>query len=317
MMKQFLKYVILFVSPLILTGVAIEMALRQIPNDYAYKRNYLDKNAENIKVLFLGNSHFYYDINPAYLTSNSFNAAYVSQTWNFDLGILEKYAGKWKNLEYIIIPADYFSFSVNLETTSEDWRVKDYNIYYGIHTTSNPVYNTELFSNKLKNNLQRIYSYYFKHDKSLTCSNVGWGTVFSSKTKQDIAHLGELAAKRHAARGDRFFDQNIQVLHQILAFAEARNIKVLLLSLPVYNTYAANLPPAQLDKTIRVAGEMEKVYKNSSYFNLLNDPDFVYDDYYDGDHLNEIGAEKLTKKVDSLINLCEKRFTQQKQLTKK
>jgi hypothetical protein len=38
------------------------------------------------------------------------------------------------------------------------------------------------------------------------------------------------------------------------------------------------------------------------YLNLLTDKAFDEKDFYDADHLNEIGAKKFTLKIDSLIN---------------
>jgi hypothetical protein len=48
---------------------------------------------------------------------------------------------------------------------------------------------------------------------------------------------------------------------------------------------------------IKIERENENVY----YYNFLDDNDFVEDDFFDADHLNELGAMKFTKKVDSAI----------------
>ena len=42
-------------------------------------------------------------------------------------------------------------------------------------------------------------------------------------------------------------------------------------------------------------------YENAVYYNLLTDSAFVANDYYDADHLNEIGAKKLTKLLDVVV----------------
>ena len=64
--------------------ISIECLLRSIPNDYSYKRNYLDLNSDKIEVLFLGNSHASYDINPAYIRFKSFNNSFGCQTIDYD-----------------------------------------------------------------------------------------------------------------------------------------------------------------------------------------------------------------------------------------
>ncbi|HRB69044.1 MAG TPA: hypothetical protein PLC92_02955, partial [Chitinophagales bacterium] len=80
--------------------ISLELLLRDIPNDYSFKKNYLNTNSNNIEVLFLGSSHIYYGINPEYISQKSFNAAHISQSLNFDLAILEKYKDRWTNLKY-------------------------------------------------------------------------------------------------------------------------------------------------------------------------------------------------------------------------
>ena len=48
---------------------------------------------------------------------------------------------------------------------------------------------------------------------------------------------------------------------------------------------------------------VEKYRGNVTYQNFLLDSSFSAIDFYDADHLDEIGAKKLTSKIDSLINL--------------
>ena len=48
-----------------------------------------------------------------------------------------------------------------------------------------------------------------------------------------------------------------------------------------------------------------KQNKSIYYFDLLKDKSFKANDYFDADHLNEIGAKKLTMKLDSIIHKIE------------
>ena len=90
-MKLFVNKTTLYLFPILILLLLIEVLTRAIPNDYTYKRDYLNNNSNIIRVLFLGNSHAYYGVNPAYINQNSFNAAYVSQSVNYDYQILKKY----------------------------------------------------------------------------------------------------------------------------------------------------------------------------------------------------------------------------------
>jgi len=108
-MNKFIKKVLIFSTPIIIFIVSMEVILREIPNDYSYKKNYLDTHSNELETIFLGSSHAYYAINPEYIHFNSFNAAYVSQSIDYDLEILKKYENRTARLKFIVIPIDYSS----------------------------------------------------------------------------------------------------------------------------------------------------------------------------------------------------------------
>jgi hypothetical protein len=300
-MKTFFKYLLIFILPIIILAVSLEVLLRRIPNEYSFKKQFLDRNSDSIRVLILGSSHSFCGINPEYMKSKSFNASLYSQSIDLDLKILKKYENNWHSLRYIVIPIDYYSLYYRLEQGIESWRIKNYNIYFDIKTNNSILDNTEILGNKLNFNLNRLYQYYVC-DKSITCSNLGWGVDFNSKNKKNLLATGKESAKRHQAKNNEFFDENVVTLKEIIEFAHARNIKVLLYTSPAYKTYVQNLEYHQLNNTINTVTKIANSYKNVVYYNLLNDKSFNEKDFYDADHLNEIGAKNLTLRIDSIIN---------------
>ena len=309
-MKQFARSFIIFIMPVLLLGICCEILLRKIPNDYSFKSNHLNIHSDTIETLILGSSHAFYGINPEYITSKSFNAANISQSLNYDWEILKKYDGKWGNLKCIVVPVDYFSLFSRLETGVESWRVKNYIIYFGMHTSNKIADHTELFSNKLSINLSRLYSYYFHKKSNITCSDLGWGTNYNSSNKKDLTETGKSAAKRHTKKDEKYYTENLNILTSIIEFAKKRNIKILLVTFPAYHTYTENLNHYQLNRTINTIYQLNKTYSNISYYNLLYDTTYTETDFYDADHLNEIGAKKFTKALDSLINILPKALKQ-------
>ena len=301
-MNRFIKGILAFLLPVLMLGIILEVLLRKIPNDYKYKREYLDNHASTIQTLYLGNSHVYYGIDPDYLAPHAFNAAYVAQYLNYDLAILEKY--KWSALKRIVISVDYLSLYGKLEDGAESWRKKNYIIYYDINTDTEISDHIEVLS-QLKTNLQKFYNYYFQHDKGITCSALGWGTGYTSKTKNDVIETGKQAALRHTSKDDRNFNENLQNLKTTIEFAEKNHIEVFLLTAPAYKTYTTHLNTTQLTRTLAAASRLASTYKNVSYFNLLKDKEFTQADFFDADHLNEVGAKKFTLKTDSLIKATE------------
>lgn len=308
-MKRFLITVLVFFSPIVISAIVMEVLLRKIPNDYEYKSNYLDKNSDNIDVLVLGSSHSYYGINPAFMKNRTFNAAYVSQPLFYDWQIIKKYDKRWHHLKVIVLPIDYFSLYGKLEHSAESWRVKDYNIYYGIKGGSHSYdynYNSELLTNKLRLNMARIKSMYVNHETDVLCSNLGWGTEYNFSKRKDLLSSGKIAAKRHFFSDKNDFNENVGILKNIINYAMQNHIKVLLYTSPAYKTYVKNLNRNHLYKTINVVLALSKAYNNVFYFNLLNDKEFYATDFYDADHFDELGAKKFTHEIDSMVSVVEK-----------
>lgn len=307
-MRKFIKFVIIFLAPIILLTIFMELLSRTIPNDYSYKNEYLEHNSGKVEVLFLGSSHTYYGIDPRYIKKKSFNAAHVSQPLDYDLAILSKYNKKWNNLKYIIVPVDYFSLYSTLDSGVEKWRKKEYKIYYDIDLNTNIYYNFEIINGKLKEHISRIKKYYIKGINGITCNKLGWGTSYKSIESKNLEETGVTAAERHTINieNNLYYKENIETLNKLVQFAESRNVKVIFITSPAYKTYIDNLEPKQIKNTIYTMTQLTNKSKNTIYYNLLNDKSFLSKDFYDADHLNEIGAKKLSGIINDLINIEDK-----------
>ncbi len=307
-MKQFIKYCLRFLLPLTIVAVFFEIALRKIPNDYQYKNTYLNQHSNELEVLFLGSSHIFYGINPDYIRCRSFNAAHVSQTLDLDYKILISHENNWKSLKYIVIPVDYFSFYSQLAQTAEDWRLKNYIIYDGIYSSFNPNYYSELSSNNMHDNIERYKKYYFHSTSDITCNSLGWGNNYQSNHGKNLDTTGKFAARSHLAKNNELFEENVSILGNIIAFAKAKNIAIILISCPAYYTYTQNLNTSQYQKTKETAIQLCNAYSRCHYYNFFEDARFLNTDFYDANHLNEIGARKFSLQLDSIIKLKENQF---------
>lgn len=298
-MKKFVVRILFFGIPIIVFLFLTEYLLRNIPNDYSYKNAYLKENAKNIETLFLGSSHAYYGINPKYFSGNSFNASHISQTIDLDYKLIDKYASDFKKLEYIVIPIDYFSLFTRTSTGIEAWRMKNYNIYYDLKASSNPKDYFELFSFSFKKSIQRITASYYDEKNNMTCSRLGYGIIDSKQA--DLIETGKTAAERHTKKDYTYLDESIEIINKIIDYAEKNNKTVLFYTSPAYSSYRNNLDSTQLKTTINKMDSISKNHINSFYINLLDDKSFIADDFRDGDHLNMMGAKKLTMMINSYI----------------
>lgn len=305
-MRKFILKIVIFFLPIIFLAASLEFSLRLIPNEYLYKKKYLDANSNEINTLILGASGSYFGINPIYFVNNTFNASHISQSPDLDFKILKKYENKLKCLKTIVLQVSYITFYFNLAKSIESWRAKNYVLYYQINATQSYRKYSELLSNKININFRKIYSYYIKRDTSLPCSKLGWGTGYISENTNDLIETGKTAALRHTVNinTDKYmsiFRENYSVLDSIIEWSGKKNIRVILITFPAFETYRQNLNSDQLWATIKAANELDNKYDNCSYFNLLNDTTFVAKDFHDADHLSEIGAKKLSIKINDLI----------------
>lgn len=307
-MKSYLIKGLYFMIPILVISISYELLLRNIPNDYRLKKNYLDNHASEIETLILGSSHALFGINPEYLNEKSFNAANVSQTLDIDFKLLKKYDARLDGLQQIILPISYFSLFENLNS----WRLKNYCLYFDLSVATSVTHYSELLSHPFRDNSKRLINYYLKGDSAVTCSEKGWGTIFSSDKALDLEKTGRDAALRHAAEDitsaeiQSILNENTQTLADLMHWCASNQVKLILITPPAYKSYRNHLEKTQLEKTITTAKQTCATHQICSYYNLIDDDRFTEDDFFDGDHLSEIGAEKLTKILDSIsesINL--------------
>lgn len=307
-MRKFIIKTTFFLLPIIVVALSAEILLRNIPNDYSYKKEYLDKHSNEIETLILGSSHSFYGFNPDFFNSKAFNASHISQSLNYDYGILKKYEDNLDNLQTVILPISYHTLYGKLENGSESWRIKNYVIYYRMNVANSLADYSEVLSNKPKVNLKRLYSYYILRKPNLTCTKLGWGTSYKSENAKDLVKTGSTAAKRHTRENihskkyQDIFNDNKLLLASIIDWCQKQNIRVLILTTPTFYTYRENINIEQYNITIEIANKIASQYDNCIYVNLFDDTNFVAKDFYDADHLSEIGAEKLSKLIDKKIN---------------
>lgn len=291
-MKKFLIHLSKIVLPILFFLLVLEIAIRKIPNDYQLKKEYLDENASKINTLILGSSHTFYGLDPKYFSRKTFNAAYVSQTLDLDYEILNFYQSRLKNLKTVIIPISYFSLFETLETDFEKWRIKNYVIYYGLENKYHFTDNFESLDGDIMLNIKKAVKHYALNKSFITSSNLGWGTSFNSKNKKTFK--GAFTAKKHTVKNFDLYDVNLKSLNKIITLCKKNNINIIFITTPTHKSYYTDLNQIQLEKTIKTISELTKNNSNCNYINLLKSEKFTDNDFYDADHLNEIGAKKLS-----------------------
>lgn len=93
---------------------------------------------------------------------------------------------------------------------------------------------------------------------------------------------------------------NLAGVNDLIDSCIQHQIKVLFVTPPAYSSYIEHLDSLQLK---RMYLELRNVVNTNEaqYVDMLRDTSFVEDDFFDTDHLNGQGADKLTRKLNELI----------------
>ena len=300
-MKNFLiKLIFTFIIPFFLLLGTIEWILRSVPNDYRYKNERFTEICDSVRVISFGSSHGHYGIRPDCMSLPAFNMGMPSQSIKYDHFLFYKYIDMCPNLSYVILPISYFSLGNELEEGAGWARAKGYTIYMGYDEYEySPIYNLELINKEIYLGLVKNLG---KPVNFLTCDSLGWGYVREyGNQKPDCTSLAMNAVARHNRSISGPINTNLKRLTDIIKTCLDRDINVILLTMPTHESYYSLLDEGHVKLVVKTCQNLAAEFSNTTYLNLLKDSSFVYEDFYDPDHLNHQGAAKLTKKLNEVI----------------
>jgi hypothetical protein len=302
-MTKLAASVALFLMPALFFCSFMEITLRHIPNDYSYKNQFMEANAGTLRILVLGSSHSLQGIDPQYFDEPAFNLASMSQTLKYDHFLFSKYSDKLTGLRYLLVPVSYFSLVGQLEDGNENYRIKNYSIYYHCQYHLLSVkYNTEIFNGDAKSNIVRLMKYLLYDANHLSCNKYGFSSAYSDAARSDLDETGKAAALRHTAEAPySYLRENTGYLEDMITACGAKKARVILLTLPALSYYTSRLDKKQLDLTTRTCEKLQEKFDHVRYFSYLNDPGFTKEDFRDADHLNGRGAKKFTLILRKLL----------------
>ena len=279
---------------------ALEWALRSIPSDYAFKDEMLSEKCAEVQLLSFGSSHGHYGIRPDCFHLSAFNMGMPSQSIKYDHFLFYKYIEKCPKLSYVILPVSYFSLVSELEDGAGWAHAKGYTIYMGYEGNKySPIYNLELINKEKYLGLMKCVG---KPLTFVTCDSLGWGNKREwGNQKPNCTSLAYNTVQYHSENIGASIEANVGRLVDIIKTCAERDIKVILLATPTHESYYSLLDSTHLELTVQTCEKLAAEFSNTTYLNLLKDSSFVYEDFYDPDHLNTIGAAKLTKKLDEVI----------------
>lgn len=317
-MKKFLKKLILFSILPLITVLVFDFWLRNINTSYSEKYDGLIARKDSVNVLFLGNSHANYGIDPTVFSSYyAYNLANVNQMLYFDKRITEKAIQEGvKNLKYVFISVDYHSLYSSGEDQREIWS------YYanGVKLEERSYFLADLSPFFWGYTPKVSYALLKKSRKlkgsKMVALDVEAGVNITDTMKQGF--LGYTGQNKNGLTPEKFKnrakyfeepkdskrDEIIPDLKDFIVFLQEHNIKPILFSSPTYSVYNQYLDTNVTNRNTADITEISQVY-NIPYWNYINSDKFTLADFYDGDHLNKEGAKKFTKMLSDRLKVYE------------
>lgn len=303
-MKKFLKSCTLFVLPIVLSLIALELITAQIPNSYSYKYNFVKTNGDKIQALAIGHSQLYDGFKPESFYLPSFNLCNSAQSYVDSYYLLCELLQDMPNLKVVIIPIGYYNVGVIGNDSCLTDRCCYYHKYMNIDYDGRvPLkYRLECFDPMRAG--EKISQYYFHHTDIVGCDLMGRrNTHYLRDREHKLGHsnlLEEYTKKTNDYH--KFCIEDEYYLFQTFKLLMKRNISIVLVSPPYY--WDCGFKNVNKEQKRFIRDYMDKLCKDFSYIHYLNlesDTTYKYDDFYNETHLSEIGAEKFTKRISNYI----------------
>ena len=302
MRRLYLK-IALFLLPLFLVWLALEVFYRQAPNNYSYKDQQLQNVAANVQTLIMGDSHAFYGINPAYFKDPTFNLSNISQSLLTDELLLEKHIANLPALKTVFINISYFTLSAKDNALESNWRKYFYHHNMGITAPSISFWNPQRYSMALIQRFDKSMDLVQKYHNNYTIVNatpLGYGMQDASDIVKDKEAISIVIANKHEDNS-LDFKNNTARLQRIIALCKKHEVAVVLLETPVYPTYYNLLDTEKKEKIKSVLTTLSGVNDTVFYLDLSTDPLFEKQDLRDADHLTNSGAKKCSEYLNAYL----------------
>lgn len=255
-----------------------------------------------ISTLILGSSHTYYGLQPEEFDDCTFNLANISQTPEYDLALLEHYLPMMPNVKRVIVPVSYFTYRDPLLEKGDEWMLAvRYKIHMDLPMHSDfSIYNLEIsdfdaYKGKLKNLIVK--------GKANRCDSLGFGLGFDLSSRDPRwKDFGRQRAEKHTLSTPGRYAEVRETQDSLIALAQRHGLEIIFITTPASQVYNEALDSAQLAEMNKGIEELVRNY-GVAYYDFLSDSRFSDSDFYDPDHLSDVGATKFTKLLSDTISI--------------
>lgn len=250
------------------------------------KHKSLHSNAESIKFLALGSSHGAYGFNPD-IDKSFFNLCSTSQDLYYSYNLYEYCCNHLKNLDSVLLFYSVFSPGFELQKTIDSHICAYIKLIFGINYKDEDKQKLKFYLDDAK--------WVLKKSKQIKDCSQGYTPSFRFLTDYPL----EKRISTHLRENKRENQQH-DYLEKIIELTRKNEHKLYIIIPPCRSDYRENMPSS--DELFKKLHDLTSK-TNIKIFNFYKDKEFVWDDFGDFDHLNKMGADKLSKKIyEKLIN---------------
>ena len=294
-MTHFIKKIVLYLLPIVLLAIGLEIYVESIPNSYTYKRQYMELHASDIQTLVLGSSYAYDGID-AEVLPNAFNLANSSQCFEDDYRLLLRYIVDMDSLQTVILPLSYSS----LQMVSSSNRRGYYTIYMDLYPRW-PIskYSFECFNLELMT--KKIIKHTLRADV-VRCDSLGQriGHILDTRPA-DWQNTEKLVANDRfvGSAAQPYIEENTYWLRRIALECQVSGVKLYLVKMPALQDYRDAMPPEQVDAMNQA---IEFIASKFDGVRVLDYQDWGTDaDFWNATHLNTYGAQRITENLNKIL----------------
>lgn len=311
-MKQFLKKILIYSAIVMTIFIAYEVALLFVPNEYSYKKKYLEQHKQQLRVLVLGNSHLADCIDPQLLGSDIFNAAQPGRSVHYDLQLLNEYIGQMPQLECVLLPlsVDYYYWGHRFEKKHEP-KFNTYRCMYlkymGYTYEDNEWWHWSEILNSNYNHPARLVEAFTKPFTALTmCDSLGVEIDASIDTRKADWYNQQLPGNTPLADSTELhlnYMNNLCIYGKIASLARKHNTRLIFLALPIYKTARQRISQHQLNELDIFVERIKQINPKIEFYNYIDDKRYTEQDFYNSIHLNNTyGARKFAPVLRNILN---------------
>lgn len=291
--------------------MGVELLLLAVPNEYSYKRKYVEEQGDKIKVLLLGHSHIANGVDPALLGDSAFNMAISGRAHHYDAVLAERYIPRLKNLKCVIWPLGYnFQYHSYIDPcTFRKIRQIDanyqcmYEKYMGI--SYEPLIPYRHWPEVIYSTGNLGMRFFTKNvEDKINCTPLGYQKILLAGRSNDWQEQ-QLPPQVHydSPNAPLAKQEGLKDMKRIAAVCRRAGVRLVVITMPCHSSYLERMTERGKREMRECVEAMREVYPAMEYYNFIDDSRFSADDFINSSHICDKGAEKFSGILKDTLGL--------------